>query len=183
MFPARLLACALLVLAPSAAAAAAHPAKPIEVRQPWSRPSAGPTGVGYMVLVNHGARPDALVKAESPLAAKVEAHRAAMAGGIMSMTAQARVAIPAGGQVAFAPGGDHLMFVGLKRPLKAGDRLPATLIFASGQRVAVRFAVGSGAAPPAGGMDAGGMDHAHGMGHSVAAPRAVAERPQLVTKK
>jgi copper(I)-binding protein len=169
MFAPRLLACALLALGP-AATAATH--MPIEVRQPWSRPSAGTSGVGYMLLVNHGRTADSLVKAESLLAARVEAHRATLAGGVMSMAPQVRVEIPAGGSVAFAPGGYHLMFVGLKTPLKAGDRLPATLVFASGQRVAVGFAVGSGSGPPAAAM-----------GHTVARPEAGAERTQLVTKK
>lgn len=141
----RVLALALIAAAPAAAARA--PA-PIEVRQAWSRPSAGTDGVGYMLLVNHGRRPDALVKAESPLAARVEAHRSSLAGGVMRMAPEPRVALPPGGQVAFAPGGYHLMFVGLKRPLKAGDRLPATLTFANGQRLAVSFAVGSGSGPP-----------------------------------
>jgi copper(I)-binding protein len=171
MFQTRRLACALL-LAVAPAAAAAHPAKPIEVRQPWSRPSAGTSGVGYMVLVNHGGRADALVRAQSPLAARVEAHRSTMAGGVMSMAAQVRVPLPPGGSVTFAPGGYHLMFVGLKAPLKAGDRLPATLVFASGQTVAVSFPVGSGSGPPA-----------ETLGHTVARSERGAERPHFVTKK
>jgi copper(I)-binding protein len=102
-----------------------------------------------MVLVNHGERPEVLVKAQSPLASHVEAHRSSVAGGVMSMAPQPRVTVPPGGQVAFEPGGYHLMFVGLKRALKAGDRLPVTLIFADGRQISVTFAVGSGAGPPA----------------------------------
>jgi copper(I)-binding protein len=172
MLDRRLLACALICLAP-AAAAAPHRADTVEVRQPWSRPSAGTTAAGYMVLVNHAVRPDALVKVESPLAARVAAHRSDMADGVMRMAAEPRVAIPAGGQVVFAPGGYHLMFEGLKAPLKAGDRLPATLTFAGGQRMSVSFAVGTGAGPPP----------VAPMGHSVAPANAAAERSHLVTKK
>lgn len=172
--PARL-ACALLALAPAAAAAprAGHAIHAIEVRQAWSRPSAGGSGVGYMILVNRGTKADALVRVESPLAARVEAHRSDMAGGVMTMAPAARVEIPAGGEVTFAPGGYHLMFMGLKRPLKAGDRLPASLSFASGRRIAITFAVGTGAGPPPAGA----------LGHAVAGPAAGAGRPQLVTKK
>lgn len=121
----------------------------IEIAQPWSRPAvAGTNGVGYMTLVNRGGAPDALVGARSPLARKVEIHQASMAGGVMSMQRQDRVAVPPGASVAFAPGGRHLMFVGLAKTLKPGDALPATLSFASGARVTVTFAVGSGMSAP-----------------------------------
>jgi copper(I)-binding protein len=96
-----------------------------------------------------------LEKVESPIAARVEIHASSMAGGVMSMTKADRVAIPAGGQVVFAPGAYHLMFIGLKRTLKAGDAAPATLSFASGAKVQVRFPVGDGMGPP--GMAMGGM--------------------------
>jgi copper(I)-binding protein len=71
-----------------------------------------------------------------------------MAGGVARMQRVARVGVPAGGKVTFAPGGYHLMFMGLGRALKTGDRLPATLTFASGAKVEAQFVVGL--APPAG---------------------------------
>ena len=37
--------------------------------------------------------------------------------------------IPAGATVTLAPGGYHLMLVGLKAPFKAGTRVPVTLVF------------------------------------------------------
>ena len=147
---------ALNVLFPPAAAAvlaaplSANAAARMEVLQPWSRPAvAGTNGVGYMVLANHGRSADALVKVESPIAARVEMHSASMAGGVMSMKAETRVAVPAGGQATFGPGAYHLMPIGLKRTLKPGDRAPATLTFASGARLKVAFAVSAGMGPPA----------------------------------
>jgi len=141
-----LAALAVAVLAPIPANAAAR----IEVLQPWSRPAvAGTNGVGYMVLANHGRSADALVKVESPLAERVEMHSSAMTGGVMSMKAQTRVAVPAGGRATFGPGAYHLMLIGLKKTLKPGDRAPATLTFASGAKVKVAFAVSAGMGPPA----------------------------------
>lgn len=152
-------AAAALVLA--AAPLAAHAAG-IEAVKPWSRPAAsGGTGVGYVTLVNHG-KADALVGAESPAAAKVEMHASSMAGGVMKMTPEAQTPIPAGGQVSFAPGGRHLMLIGLKRPLKVGDKAPVTLKFASGASLKVDFAV-QAQAPMAGHMP--GVDHMSGMEH------------------
>jgi len=143
-----LLACAVLALAPVAAAAKPGPAA-VEVREPWSRPAvAGGNGVGYMLLVNRGRTPETLARVESPAARRVEMHRSSLRDGVMSMASQPRVEIPAGGAITFAPGAYHLMFVGLSRGLKSGDRLPATLVFANGRKLSVDFAVGSGGGPP-----------------------------------
>jgi len=62
--------------------------------------------------------------------------------------------IPAGGKVEVKPGGYHLMFVGLKRQPKQGEKFSATLTFEKAGSVTVEFAVeGMGET----GMD---MDHA-----------------------
>jgi copper(I)-binding protein len=138
--------------APGATAGAAHRETGgktgVQVLQPWSRPAvAGTNAIGYMVLANHGPAADALAKVDTPIAAKVEIHSSSMAGGIMSMKPVETVGVPAGGQVTFGPGAYHLMIIGLNRTLKAGDQVPATLSFASGARLKVRFAVTSGAPP------------------------------------
>ena len=132
-----------------AVATAAQAAAPLAVSGAWSRPAvAGTNGVGYLVVTNRG-KADALVKVESPLAARIEMHSSSMAGGVMSMQKEARVPVPAGGQAAFAPGGYHLMLIGLTRTLTPGDKVPATLTFASGAKLQTAFAVGTGAGPPA----------------------------------
>ena len=142
---------AALALALSFTAARAAPAAGgLEVLQPWSRPAvAGTTGAGYMVVANHGKAADVLVKVESPAAAGVEIHQMSMEAGVMSMARRDRIAIPAGGTVVFGPGGYHLMLLNLKRTQTAGDRVPATLSFASGARLKVAFKVSEGMGPPA----------------------------------
>lgn len=136
-------------LLPAAAHAADQRLGQIEIAAPWSRPAlAGMNGAGFMTVTNKGAKADALVAVQSPIAKKVELHRSDMTGGIMRMQRQERLALPAGGAVKLAPGGDHLMLIGLAKPLKAGDRFPATLVFASGARQKVEFTV-QGAAPTA----------------------------------
>ena len=136
---------AALALTLAVATQAVAAASPLTVSGAWSRPAvAGTNGVGYLSIANAG-RPDALVKVESPLAARVEMHSSSMAGGVMSMKPETRVAVPTGGQAAFAPGGYHLMLIGLTKTVKAGDQIPATLTFASGAKLPVRFSVGMGA--------------------------------------
>ena len=131
------------VLAATSAAAAPRPA--LEVTGGWSRPAvAGTNGVGYLTIVNRGARPQTLVAVETPVARKVEMHAMSMAGGVMSMAEVKAVAVPAGGKAVFGPGGYHLMLLDLKRPLKVGDRVPARLAFADGAKVAATLSVGLG---------------------------------------
>ena len=132
----------------------------LEVKQAWSRPAAaGANGVGYLTLINHG-KADALVAVEATVAQKVEMHTASMAGGVMTMSREDRVPVPAGGKVSFAPGGRHLMLVGLKRALHPGDHVAATLRFASGTTLKVDLPV-SAAPPPQAHMD--GMEGMSGM--------------------
>lgn len=117
-----------------------------QVSDAWSRPAAaGTTGAGFLTLSNPGKAADALVAVESPVARKVEMHRSTMRDGVSSMQKLDRVALPPGARVSFAPGGAHLMLLGLKQALKVGDKAPATLVFASGARVAATFEVRVGA--------------------------------------
>lgn len=153
---------ALAGLALAATAQAASPRlESLEVIQAWSRPAAaGTNGAGFMTVTNHGKVADTLTSVESPAAERVEMHRTSMAGGIMSMKRlDAGLPLAPGESVSFAPGGYHLMLVRLIKPLKTGDTVPATLIFASGARLKVAFPVRATAAEP------GDMDHMQHMHH------------------
>lgn len=114
-----------------------------DVLAAWSRPAAqGTTGVGFLTLENPGARPDALLSVETSGARQVQIHQSSVSGGMASMQMVSRVPLPAGSRVTFAPGGYHLMFLGLTKRLQIGDSLSATLVFASGERIKARFWVG-----------------------------------------
>jgi hypothetical protein len=115
----------------------------LEITRAWSRPAvAGTNGVGYLTVANHGPRADEVVSFATPLAGRVDMHSMSMAGGVMSMAKVARVAVPAGGQAEFAPGGYHLMLIGLTRTLTVGDQVPMTVTFASGAKLQARLVVG-----------------------------------------
>lgn len=127
--------------------ALAAPAHALHLEAGWSRPApAGlTTGVGYGVIVNDGAAPDTLLSASSPAAASVELHESMIMHGPMGpmshMAAVPALPVPAHGRVALAPNGRHLMLMGLKRPLKRGERVPLTLVFQHAGRVAASLAV------------------------------------------
>ncbi|RUY67895.1 copper chaperone PCu(A)C, partial [Mesorhizobium sp. M7A.F.Ca.CA.001.09.2.1] len=69
-------------------------------------------------------------------------HEMGVKDGVMTMRPVAGgLEIPAGGKVALAPGGYHLMFMGLKRQPKQGEKFSATLTFEKAGAVSVDFAV------------------------------------------
>ncbi|MBM3645833.1 MAG: copper chaperone PCu(A)C [Alphaproteobacteria bacterium] len=133
--------------------AAAHDYKAgdLAIDHPWARatPAGARVAGGYMTLRNTGAAADRLVAVESDVAGRMEIHEMAMDGTITRMRELARgLPVPAGGQVELKPGGYHVMFMELKRPLVKDDKVKATLVFERAGRVEVEFqveAMGSGA--------------------------------------
>jgi copper(I)-binding protein len=133
----------------------------VEVRRPWTRPAAaGMNGVGYLTLANVGAKPVKLVAVESPAARSVTLHQSSQAGGVSSMRpVTGGLTVAPGAKVEFAPGGYHLMLMGLKSAQALGGKTPLTLVFADGRRMKIDLSVEAGA--PKGGADpmAGMHDH------------------------
>jgi len=112
---------------------AAEPAG-VSVAGAWARPTLGPvrTTAAYMAITNKGQEDDTLMSAQSALAKSVELHQTTMtADGVMQMREiEDGLPIAAGETVTLAPGGTHLMVMGLAEALAAGDMLPLTLAFA-----------------------------------------------------
>lgn len=160
MFRPALLALATMAALSAPAQAGDDKLGAITIQNPWTRPAmAGMNGVGFMTIANSGAKPVKIVGAQSPAVGKIEIHRSAMANGVMSMRRQdAGVVVPAGGSLALAPGGYHLMLLALNRPLVAGQKIPVTLTFDSGRRIAIDLTVQT-AAPQ--GTPAAKPDAAH----------------------
>ncbi|HVE71036.1 MAG TPA: copper chaperone PCu(A)C [Thermoanaerobaculia bacterium] len=71
----------------------------------------------YMTLVSTANEPLSVVAVSSPLANIVEMHETKSVDGMMSMSKVSAVRIPANGTTKLAPGGTHLMLVGLRKPL------------------------------------------------------------------
>jgi len=149
---------ALLLLFACVPGALAHEFKAgdLEIGHPWSRvtPPGAKVAGGYFTVTNKGSAPDRLVSISSDISDKAELHEMGVKDGVMTMRPVAGgLEIPAGGKVALKPGGYHLMFIGLKRQPKQGEKFPATLTFEKAGSVKVEFLVeGMG--------EAGDMDHA-----------------------
>ena len=69
-------------------------------------------------------------------------HQSMVMNGMAMMHAVPEgVAVPAKGKAVLAPGGYHLMLIGLKAASKAGDTIPLTLKFARAGQVKIDLAV------------------------------------------
>jgi hypothetical protein len=133
-----------LVVGPPAAAAGGFDVGPLHIGDPWIRttPNAAPTAAGYLTVTNHGRASDRLLGGATPLAGSIEPHTMSMSGGVMRMRlAEGGLEIRPGATLTLAPGGDHLMLIGPRRPFRAGEHVPATLRFARAGQVKVEFAV------------------------------------------
>lgn len=116
-----------LVLGLLAAVAQAQAQAQTGVADVWVRgtvPQQQGTGAFMRITSAQGAR---LVGVQSPVAAIAEIHEMKMDGGVMKMAAVPGLDLPAGKTVELKPGGYHLMLMGLKQQLKAGDQVPLTL--------------------------------------------------------
>ena len=110
---------------------AALAADGITIENATARPTFVPNGVSaaYFVIRNSSAAPDRLIAAKSPIANITEVHTIIREGEVMKMRAAGPVEIKAGETLAFAPGGLHVMLVGVKDKLEDGARVPITLVF------------------------------------------------------
>jgi copper(I)-binding protein len=151
------------IVAAVLAAAVAMPAQAedvtvgqLKISAPWTRatPKGANVGGGYLKITNTGAVPDRLVGGSSDVAGRFELHEMSMDNGVMKMRPLANgIEIKPGQTVEFKPGGHHVMFVGLNKPIALGEPVKATLTFEKAGKVDVTFAVeGIGA-------QTGGGDH------------------------
>lgn len=134
----------------------------LRISQIWARATApgAASGGGFLKIENKGPA-DRLVSASAGVSNEVELHSMRMDGNIMRMEKLDKgIEIPAGASVELKPGGFHIMLIGLKAPLREGERFPLKLRFEKAGEISVDMDIGSlGAAGPA----AGGMDHSKHM--------------------
>ncbi|MFC3108496.1 copper chaperone PCu(A)C [Undibacterium arcticum] len=104
----------------------------LHVMHPYARSTVPnqPTGVVYMTIENKGDQADQLISMETPIASSVEMHSMSMDGNVMRMRAIDSLELKPASTTTLKPGdGYHIMLIGLKQPLKAGDKFPLLLRF------------------------------------------------------
>jgi hypothetical protein len=117
----------------------------IEVTQPYARevPPGAPASASFMMLNNLSDETVHLVGAESEAAQTVELHTHTHDNGVMRMRQIDRITVPANGHTELKPGGLHIMLIGPKQPLKAGQQIQLRLIFEDGSQKALTLPVQS----------------------------------------
>ena len=103
----------------------------LEITTPWARPTANantPGGV-FFTITNHGSKTAKMINAASDIARMTHIHMTRNDGGMMTMDTVDAVSIAAGESLTFAPGGYHIMLMGLSKKLTQGDEFDLTLTF------------------------------------------------------
>lgn len=154
-----------LILAASLALAlpAMAQAHGVEIRDPYAISANPRTGAAFMVIDNRG-HADRIVGARAPVSDRIELHTHVMENGVAKMIeVEGGIVLPEKSVVTLERGGLHVMFMGLRAPLKEGETFPLTLVLEEGGEITVEVPVRSLRAAPA--------PHAH---HAAPAPHASA---------
>ena len=134
------LAALMAVLASSAFAHEFELGK-LKIGHPWARATVAANGGAFLSVENTGTTPDKLLRASTDVAGTVELHTHIKEGDIMRMRQVQAIDIPVNQKVTLAPGGFHIMLMGLKKKLVEGERFPLTLEFEKAGKITVEIAI------------------------------------------
>lgn len=143
---ARIAASALWVAIAVSLSSPAFAQQSVQVEQAWSRAAmAGRNGAVFLTV--KVTSPDRLIAAASPASDRTELHESLMDNGVMKMREVRGLDVTADKPLTLAPGGYHIMLMGLKQPLNEGDSIPVALTFEKAGVVGATAVVGKAGAP------------------------------------
>ncbi len=130
----------------------------VSVEAPWVRamPPTHKMTAGYATLVNNTEKAIVIVGASSPIADRAELHTTEQHGDSMRMVALEPITIMPGAQFQFAPGGPHVMLMGVQNMPAAGTSVELCFALASDDAVCAEAPISRGA--PAS-VDGGARQH------------------------
>src|SRR5262249_21262250 len=123
---------AILLCVGATALAQQFKSNSIVIDQPWIRatPAGAKVAGGYMTITNTGSQSDRLIGGVLPQAGHFELHEMKMEGNVMQMReVQDGLEIKPGQKLELNPNGYHVMFTGLREPLKQGETIKGQLRF------------------------------------------------------
>lgn len=137
------------------------------------------SGAAFMVLHNHGTTDCHIASARSDIAERTELHtHIADSNGVMRMVhIEEGFPLPAGGEVLLERGGNHVMFLGLTRPMEQGSSVAVTLVFADGSEATIDVPVDNDRQPTQGAMHGHNHGEGHGHGDHAAAGHGATSQP------
>lgn len=101
----------------------------VSINDAWARATVPGQPVGAVYMKVSSSNAVRLVDIQTEVAKDVQVHTMHHHDGVMKMREHGELAIQAGQTVELAPGGLHLMLLGLKKPLSAGENLTVKLTF------------------------------------------------------
>ncbi|CAN5202906.1 hypothetical protein BH09PSE1_BH09PSE1_17290 [soil metagenome] len=114
----------------------------VEISDPWCRPTPNGAQAGACYLTVESNVANQLTGVTKPLATSSMIHDMAMQGGMMKMGEMAGgLPLTAKKDVELAPGGRHIMLMGLTAPLVEGTTVPLTFTFSATPAMTVQAVV------------------------------------------
>ena len=100
-----------------------------------------PNSAAFFVIKNNSDKDIAITSANSDVAEKNELHTHIKENKMMKMMKIEKLVVPAKSSLELKSGGDHVMLMGLKKELKAGDEINLELSFSDGDKKNIKVPV------------------------------------------
>ena len=113
----------------------------VRVSDAWARATILESRPGAAYLTIESSAADRLLGVTTPVAGHVMIHAVEKDGDVSRMKHIETLELPAGEQVTHAPGGMHLMLMGLQDKLSEGTAFPMTLNFEKAGEITVDVSV------------------------------------------
>ena len=100
-----------------------------------------PNSAAFFVIKNNSDKDIAITGANSDIAEKNELHTHIKENQMLKMMKIEKLVVPAKSSLELKSGGDHVMLMGLKKELKAGDEISLELSFSDGDKKSIKVPV------------------------------------------
>ncbi len=117
--------------------------KNISFTTPWIRllPPTVMHTAAYVTITNSANNPDTLLNVNSTAVNSLSVHQTKNVDGMMKMLSADNLVIPSNGKIELAPGGYHIMLMGLENPLTENQKITMTFEFKNAGKIDVIFPV------------------------------------------
>ena len=100
-----------------------------------------PNSAAFFVIKNNSDKDIAITSTNSDIAEKNELHTHIKENQMLKMMKIEKLVVPAKSSLELKSGGDHVMLIGLKKELKAGDEISLELSFSDGDKKSIKVPV------------------------------------------
>lgn len=100
-----------------------------------------PNSAAFFVIKNNSDKDIAITSANSDIAEKNELHTHIKENKMIKMMKIEKLVVPAKSSLELKSGGEHIMLMGLKKELKAGDEINLELSFSDGDKKNIKVAI------------------------------------------